>query len=140
MSKRLDQLRERVSRLCDRTDVPEPGEFLASLMSGSDPRRRDPLLRSLVLAVVRESGGDQSIPPNSEDWSEIVSLVLDSGLYETEPVPLEVSTAAARELLQYLEAKLKAVEVSGDLDVNLRVVPLTDDEIKRFKGIWDGQF
>lgn len=140
MSKRLDALRDKVARLCGETDVPEPAEFLASVMSGTDPRRRDPLLRSLVLSAVRENGGDRTTPPSPDDWSFIVDLVLDSGLYDAEPVPLDVSYAAAKELLQYLESKLKAVEVSGTLDANVHVVPLSDEEIQRFKEIWDSRF
>lgn len=140
MSKRLDELRDKVSRLCERTEVPEPGEFLASLMSGTDPRKRDPLLRSLVLGVIRGNGGDRTVPPSPEDWSFIVDVVLDSGLYDDEPVTLETSYAAAKELMNYLNAKLKAIELSGEVDHNVRVVPLTDEEIERFKTIWDSKF
>lgn len=140
MSKRLDELRERVEALCSRVEVPEPGEFLAALMAGRDPRKRDPLLRSLVLAAVRDAGGDRSVPPSPEDWSDIVDLVLDSGMYAEEPVPLETSYQAARGLMEYLHAKLKSVEVSADVNLSAAVVPLSDEEIARFKRIWDARF
>jgi hypothetical protein len=140
LTRRLEELRNQVADLCSRTEVPEPGEFLASLMSGVDPRKRDPLLRSLVLAAVREAGGDRSVPPSPEDWSDIADLVLDSGMYDSEPVPLETSYQAATKLMEYLHAKLKSVEVSADVNLSAAVVPLTDEEIERFKRIWDSRF
>ncbi len=139
MSKRLDELRAKVSELCERTDVPEPGEFLASIMSGIDPRRKE----SSLVRIVREMNdelGDDDPGPDRDSWDFLASYVLGSGLFETEPVSLEVSYAAAKELMNYLNAKLKAIELSGDVDVNVRVVPLTDEEIERFKRVWDSKY
>jgi len=138
MSKQLDKLRDEVSRLCERTDVPEPGEFLASLMSGTDPRPRSNLLFKYIKNIVDELGPE--VPPTPDEWEFIVDIILNSGLYENEPVSLDVSVQSANKLMDFLHAKLKAIELNAEIDINARVVPLSDDEIKRFKEVWDSRF
>lgn len=138
MSKRLDQLRDQVAALCEGEQIPEPGEFLASLMSGRDPRNRPALLYNVVNKIAMDRG--PLSPPDVDEWEMICDLVLNSGLYQTEPVPLETSVKAAEKLMDFLHAKLKAVELTADIEVTTKVIPLTDEEIERFKDIWARQY
>lgn len=133
LSARLDSLRERVEQLCGRVNVPTPGEFLASIMSGVDPRPRCPLLVHYVRQIRDEV-------PQKDDWDFIRDLILDSGKYDKEPVTLEESIKAAEKLMDFLHAKLKAVEIQQDINMQVQVAPLTDDEIRRFKMIWSERF
>lgn len=139
MTKRkLDDLKDRVAALCKETDVPEPGEFLASLMAGTDPRKRYGLLYTYTKRLVKDQGPDE--PPGADDWDFIRDLILDSGFYEPEPVALEQSIKAAEKLMDFLHAKLKAQEVTVNASVTHKVEAPTPDQIRKFKEIWDSQY
>ena len=104
--------------------------FLAHIMAGSDPRHAPSTLYLLVERAAEEEDALGQIPV--ELWDAIKELVLGNPLFEGEIVPFEDSTQAARELMKYIHPKLKAVQVSGELEHMVRVTPLTDEEIDQF--------
>lgn len=130
MSKKLDKLRDSVAQLCKSTEVPEPGEFLTSLMGGLDPRPRSNLLHAYVSEITDDR-------PSVEDWEFIRDIILGSGLYLHEPVSLDTSVKAAEKLMDFLHAKLKAIELQSDVTHQINVTPLTADEIRLFKETWE---
>lgn len=136
----LHKLMEDVERVSKRQGSPSPGEFLATVMSGQDPRPMDSPLYELVrkIALREFTGGDPH--PSEEEWTTIQTMVLDSDLYKASRVPIEQSLTAAQKLMEYLHAKMKAVEVSGGLDVKVEVKPLTGDELDAFKERFDDEF
>ena len=117
-----------------------PGEFLASVMSGKDPRPMDSPLYKLVrkIALREFSGGDPM--PTPEEWEQIRTIVLESGLYRAARVPIEQSLAAAQKLMEFLHARLKAVEISGGLGVQMEVKPLTGAALDAFKKRFEDEF
>lgn len=136
----LEELRTAVSDLCDETNVPEPGVFLAEIMSGRDPRNQCSKLYKFVKSLA-----ESDEEPNEIDFEYIKFLVLGVpplfiSQYEPERVDINQSIKAAEKLIEYLHAKLKAVEVSGNVAVEHRVVPLTDDEAKVFLKRWNKEF
>lgn len=140
-NEKLEDLKNAVADLCQETNVPEPGVFLAEIMSGRDPRNQCSKLYTFVKQLA-ESGEE----PNEVDFEYIKYLVLGvpplfTSQYEPERVDINQSIRAAEKLIEYLYAKLKAVEVSGNVGLDVRVLPpLSDEEIKRFKERWDKEF
>lgn len=133
LSKRLDTLREQVNQLCERVDVPNPGEFLASIMAGVDPRPRRPLLHKLVERL-------DGYPPEDDEWEDIEDLILNSGLYDKQPVDIKESISAADKLMDFLHAKLKAIEIQQEVSMSVQVAPLTRKEAEMFEEIWRERF
>lgn len=133
----LEKLIKEVEDVATAEKGPAVGEFLASLMMGKDPRNIPSTLYLMIKRIsMREWEGGKSFP-TPEEWEMIVTEVLGSGNYEKASVDIEMSQRAAAELMKYLHAKMKSVEVSGNIN-NTHVVTVLDgkdyDEFKeRFK-------
>jgi len=123
-----------VEAACEATGAPSPGEFLARAMAGEDPRPLDGELFMLVKRIAfREfdpAGGEPY--PTREEWDRIIEIVIGSGLYNVDRVSFRDSMRAAENLMEFLHAKMKAIELSGSVGVDLTIHPLTDDEVKTF--------
>jgi hypothetical protein len=111
----------------------EPLEFLAKVMSGVDPRQRSELLK-LIDTIEEENFGD---PPDEEQWEAIKRTV--SLYHEYQPVPLGLSTAAARTIAEYMHAKRKSLEIS-EHGAHAAVTPLEADELDLFEAWFHDQF
>ena len=140
----LDQL-QRLIREVDRVsadmDVPPPGEFLATVMAGRDPRDMDSPLYTLVQKIaLRAFQTGQNDMPEESEWAAIKSLVLETDHYRQARVSIEQSIQAATKLMEYLHAKMKAVEMTGGVGVQLDVKPLTGDDVKAFKERFEDEF
>lgn len=136
----LRRLIDDVDRVATEKGIPAPGEFLAMIMAGQDPRPMDSPLYELVKRIqFREFAGGDAYPTPAE-WSDIIDMVLNSDEYRRSRIGIEQSLRASEKLMEYLHAKMKAVEVSGGLDVKLEVTPLTGDELDAFKAKFEDEF
>lgn len=137
---RLRDLIKQVSKVADETGALPPGEFLATVAAGIDPRPIDSPLYTIVHRIASRgfSGGDPM--PTMDEWMNIQEIVLNSGEYKKSRVSIEQSLQAATKLMDFLHAKMKAVELTGDLDVKLEVKPLTGADLDAFKERFEDEF
>lgn len=121
-SKGLDwEIKEAVRR----EGVPEPIPFLVAIMAGRDPR---PGIGALKAAVLKAEESEVKGQPEAEFWDKVKEMVLYNPLYEREPVAVQDSQSASKELLSYQHSKKKAVHVSGSMEHLVTVEPLTAKE------------
>lgn len=137
---RLNALIEQVDRVSDERGSMPVGEWLATVMSGLDPRPINSPLYDLVRkSAMREyTGGDPRF--TDEECELIRHLVLETDEYKHARVTLDQSMSAANKLMDFLHAKMKAVEVSGGLDVRLEIQPLTEAELDAFRARFDDEY
>lgn len=130
-----DTLKQRINNLCKQTNTPLPAEFLASVMAGIDPRKEEGSLYKLVNRIALSGKR-----PNKEQWETICEIILSTDAYMKDRVDSATSIKAAEKLIEFLEPKLKAVELSGTLNHNVAVVPMTKEQVKQFKEFWKEQY
>lgn len=136
----LQRLIDEVDRVSRERGAPGVGEFLATVMSGKDPRPVESPLFSMVKKIsFREFTGGEAFPTPHE-WEAITTEVLGSGRYERAFVDIGLSTRAAEKLMEYLHAKMKAIEVNANVNARVEVVPLTGDELDAFKERFEDEF
>ena len=134
--KRTDNkaLFEAIEKVCRDGGVDEPAQFLASVMTGTDPREPVSELFRLVLKI----GEDR---PTQGQWEELRTLVLESPAYKPTRVSFAASQKAAKTLLEYLHPKLKSTEVSARLSAAVGITaPLTPEDVKTFEDWFTGEF
>lgn len=114
------------------TQKKESLTFLKHVMRGVDPRERDPLYE-----FIKDLDG---APPTDEEWDEILLHIKTEPVGR--PVKMSDSLSAGKALAEYEHAKLKSIEVKGDIKSELMVKnsPLTDDEIARFRDVFNDEF
>jgi len=127
---------EKVQSICLMAGCPEPDEFLASVMTGVDPRFDASPIYHLISEIVRSNG---DAPPNEKEWAQIRTMVLDDPAYRPARVELPVSIKAGERLMDHLYPRLKAVEVTGDAKPR-EVQPLTESELAKFKKSLDDEY
>lgn len=125
---------EELRSLINKGEAKDPLIFLEAVMNGQDPRRLSDIYK-LVLEVQDFTDGN----PSSEDWAEIVDIVIQRYKYYT--VSLGESTNAAKTLSEYLHPKRKNVEISGGASSgSVNNDPLTEEEIELFKEKFNDDF
>ncbi len=128
-SKHSAGLKFEVTQKLQDMGIAEPHLFLCEVMAGHDPRGVPGQLFELVKSMSQNE--DEFGAPNAEAWEMLKLLVFAE--YKVDPITLARSADAAKELLTYMYPKLKNVEVSGDLEHLVKVVPLSKDEIDAFE-------
>lgn len=118
--------------------IPDPHLFLCEIMAGHDPRGSIGKLYQLIQEAV-ESENDLGLP-DLQFWVSIKNLIFEDPVLRNDPIPLSDSTSAAKELLMYLFPKLKNVEVSGDMEHLVKVVPLSKAEIDELEKRFNDEF
>jgi hypothetical protein len=117
-------------------DGPQPAAFLVKLMAGYDPRERSSWLYNLVARIDLEDR-----LPTETEWTLLKERVLESDLYRDEPVTLDTSHEAARQLMEYLHPKLSRTTVDQTvLAGKQEVTPLTPGEVETFEDWFLGEF
>jgi hypothetical protein len=130
-----ESLKQRINNLCKQTNTPLPAEFLASVMAGIDPRKEEGSLFKLINKIALS--GRQ---PTREQWEMVCDIVLSTDAYMKDRIDSVTSIKAAEKLIEFLEPKLKAVELSGTLNHNVSVAPMTKEQVKQFKDWWKEQY
>lgn len=134
-----DRLFESIADVCGETGTPEPGGFLAEVMSGVDPRPG----RSRVGAIldeIRDRGPGYDYP-TPEEWAELADLLARHPAICREYVDLNTSVTAAKQLLPYLYSARRAEPDPADgPSVPDTVTALTAEEIELFAEYWDEQY
>ncbi len=102
-----------------------PLEFLVAIMAGRDPRAGVGELRKLVMEAEESEVRGR---PSAELWGRLKDLVLLDPRYSMDFVFVQDSQAAAKELLQYMYSKRKAVHVSAEMNHLVTIEPLTAEE------------
>lgn len=119
-----------VKALCDELKIPSPVKFLTQIMGGTDPRRVS-LVYQRILAL-EEQNGDE--PPDEWDWLELVELIKQE--YRGSIVEIGKSQDAAKQLMEYMHPKRKAVEVTQK-SKGIPTGKLSRLEIKRLRKEFD---
>ena len=121
--------------LINKGEAKDPIVFLESVMNGQDPRNLSSIY-NLIIEI--DSFSDGKI--TKEDWHEIVDHVIAKYKYHT--VSLSESLNASKTLAEYLYAKRKHVEISGDINHSESVEnnPLTEYEIELFRDKFNDNF
>ena len=130
MTKKSKILREEIAQLCQGLGIPEPHEQLVYYSAGIDPTKAPSILAGLIQRCHerREDGR-----PRAEDWEALIDWWQAHPEYHGGIVDQDIRVSSATNLMPYMHPKLKSVEVSGELEHLVRVVPLTDEEIERVK-------
>ena len=137
----LQRLIDEVDRVAIESGSPAPGEFLARVMAGEDPRPLDSYLYTLVKRIAfREFSGSGENYPTPEEWATVVETVLGSDEYRKAPITIDQSLRATEKLMEYLHAKMRSIEVQGNLGIRLEVKPLTGEDLDKFKEKFDEEF
>lgn len=130
MSKKLsiDQFRE----LINKGQATDPLVYLESVMQGQDPRG---LSEIYVLANEINEWSDGA--PDPDEWAELFNKIQKHAKFAI--VSLSESTAAAKTLAEYVHAKRKSIE-NIDASATTKTEDLTEDEIRSFLEIYEGEF
>jgi len=136
----LEKLIKSVDSTATELAAPDVPSFLTSVMAGTDPRDIDSELYTLVKRIVFREFTGGSPQPDSDEWTQIVNIVLNSGRYQKSPVDINQSQAAANKLMDFLHAKMKALEITGDMNVKVEIEPLTGKALDEFKSRFDDEF
>lgn len=119
-----------VKSLCEELKIPSPVEFLTQIMGGTDPRRVS--LVYLKIKALEEEYGEQ--PPDEWDWHELIDLIKHE--YRGSIVAIDKSQDAAKQLMEYMHPKRKAVEVTQKA-AQVASGKLTKLEIRRLRKEFD---
>lgn len=126
----IDDMRE----LIHLKEFTDPLIFLESIMTGQDPREHSELY-NLACEIDEFSNGE----PTPDDWCEIFERIKQVGKYKV--VSLSESITASKTLAEYLHAKKKQIDISGNNgDTLTSASPLTLDEIEVFKGRFNADY
>ncbi|PHS61205.1 MAG: hypothetical protein COB09_18630 [Thalassobium sp.] len=131
----MDDVEKKVFDMCEETGTPMPLEFLATIMSGRDPRRNSNIYTHLKL--IQDHYQDDAPPSHSHYWEDLVYMIENE--YEEAPVTLQESQAAAKQIAEYVHSKKRNVQVSGELTVQ-KVQPLTSKEVRLFQKKFDSRY
>lgn len=138
----IQSLRKAIAGVCKHYQVPDPARWLATIMTGQDPRPLDaPILdmvRKIVYREFDEEGGEPF--PDTAEWAELVEHVLSSGLYEKARVPLQESHKAAQKLMDFLHKNQKQVTAEITEVEAKEPADLTDADIIRIRKILNDVF
>ena len=137
-SKHSADLKFEVSRKLEDMGISEPHLFLCEVMAGHDPRGAIGKLFQLIEEAVKSEDDDGL--PDVMFWESIKELILEDPVLKCDPITLSKSADAAKELLMYMYPKLKNVEVSGDMEHLVKVVPLSKAEIDAFEKRFNDDF
>lgn len=137
---RLAELIDDVDQVCLEKGTPSPGAFLATVMSGEDPRPVESELFTLVKRIAFRDlmGGDPF--PTKEEWVQVMNIVMGSDAYVKTPLDASMSVRAAEKLMDFLHAKMKAIELSGATTHLVKVEPLSPAEVDLFTERFQDEF
>lgn len=118
----------------DKKHTEDPLIFLESVMLGQDPRALSDLYM-LVNDINDLTDGS----PSESDWAEVLDTV--QKYYKYQPVALNQSLAAGKTLAEYKHPRKKQIEhVDDNNQIAKLSVELSDEEIERFKKVFNEQF
>lgn len=122
--------KEKVESLCKELGLPDPIGFLTQIMSGTDPRTVAQVYLK-TMAMVEEYGDE---PPDAWDWLELVEMIQES--YRGSIVNIKQSQEAAKQLMEYMHPKRKAIEVTQEVK-SVAAEKLSRLELRRLKKAFD---
>jgi len=130
-----EDIGEKIHTICAELNIPNPLEFTIQIMAGKDPR---PITKEhkRIVDLLEEIG---DAPPGKVKWKRLKRIVL--ALVEQRTTSLNMSTSAAKQLLEYSFAKKKAETLDVNLTTRREVVePLTAKEIAAFEKKFKQEF
>jgi hypothetical protein len=131
------EMREEIREHLDGLGAPLPHLQLASYSAGVDPSG----LPSRMYELLKQCNDRrQNGSPRAEDWDALWDFVVQNPAIQAGFVDQDMRFQAAVQLMPYLHPKLKSIQVSGELEHLVRVVPLTEEAIKRIKAHLDNDF
>jgi hypothetical protein len=124
------EMRQEVREHLDALGAPPPHLQLASYSAGVDPSG----LPSQIYDLLKRCQ-DRRIDgrPQAEDWEALWEFVLQNPAVQAGFVDQDTRFDATVQLMPYLHPKLRSVQVTGEIEHMIRVVPLTDADITKIK-------
>lgn len=137
--KRLGQesLLKDVARVMDEKSIGSPAEYLATVMSGEDPRIDDTRLLDIV-SEIRERGLDAT--PTLDEWLEIMDIIINNERYHKIMLPIEHSNKAAEILAKHLYTQKTEQKTKAQIEAHVKITPLKKKEIRKFKKIFNEEY
>lgn len=129
-SQMTESAENQVTELCKAMKIPTPVEFLTHAMAGTDPRRVS-LVYLKIMALEEEYGES---PPDEWDWADLVDLI--KAEYRGSIIEIGKSQDAAKQLMEYMYPKRKAVENTNITQI-VESRPLSKQEVKDLRKEFD---
>lgn len=129
----METAETKVQTLCSELKIPSPVEFLTRIMGGTDPRR----VSSVYLKIKELESEYGTEPPDEYDWLDLVELIKQE--YRGSIVEISKSQDAAKQLMEYMHPKRKAIEMTQVAQV-VDSTKLTRREIKNLRKAFDLDF
>ena len=128
----IAELRDRINR----NEMVDPLVTLEAITNGQDPRQISKLY-DMVMDIEEMNRPDDDI--NRGDWDELMDFILKHGKHDT--VQIKQTLLAAKTLAEYVHPKVKNSDIVGnDGVINSVSLPLTDDEVRTFKQVFNDEF
>lgn len=124
-----DSIEQRIELMCEESGTVTPIVFLKNVMDGKDPRKNSNIFKHL-LHIENLYGPDTPPPTGSYEWAEMVDMIKME--YQSAPVTLQESSAAVKQLAEYMHSKKRNVQVKADINITNEVLPLTKAEVILF--------
>lgn len=136
--KHSEDMKFEIEKKLGELGVPEPHLFMCEIMAGHDPRGNRGMLAQNI--DLMEENEDLDGLPTIEQWQKLKTLVRTDPVLCGELVTLTDSIQATKEVLAYMYPKKKAIEVTGDMEHLVKVVPLTREEVDIFENRFNDEF
>jgi len=130
-------LHKDVGRVMESSGIGSPAEYLATVMSGEDPRIEGSRLLDIISGI-RDRGLDEL--PSLDEWIEISEIISTNEMYSKVLLPIEHSTRAAEQLAKYLYSQKSESKNHNEVKAEIKIEPLSKKEMKRFKKIFESEF
>lgn len=133
----FDSIEERIQQMCDETGTVTPIVFLKNVMDGKDPRKNSNIYKHL-LAIEGIYGEGTPPPPGSYEWAEMVDMIKME--YQSAPVTLQESSAAVKQLAEYMHSKKRNIQIKAEVTGTMEVTALTSAEVSIFNKKFNSKY
>jgi hypothetical protein len=123
-----------VQSLLGTGDFLEPVEFMMDIAMGRDPRHASEVWE--WSQEIQKKNGRK--PPSPGQWDLLLDVIREH--HRQKEVPLELSTRVMAQLMEYMQPKLKQIEVTTTDQEGGAATPLTKGEAKGFWKYFDGRY
>ena len=125
----FESIEQRIEMMCEESGTVTPIVFLKTVMDGKDPRKNSNIYKHL-LHIENLYGVDTPPPAGSYEWAEMVDMIKME--YQGAPVTLQESSAAVKQLAEYMHSKKRNIQIKSDVNITNEVTTLTKAEVILF--------
>jgi hypothetical protein len=137
----VEDLKRAITDVCQKYKVPNVASFLATIMSGVDPRNIEPPWMVKVKKIVYREFDEEGGPPypSHAEWDDLVPDWF-SGQYNAYPVDLKTSVDAAKKLMDFVHKNQKMITAQVEAAENREPEDITEEDILRVRKIFNDVF